>query len=169
MDGRTAMTVPPQAGYADWLTAAAPAVELLGWDRYMTVDDLGEGVSIAMLDVVPPQDAVIAVEGPPTFSISLFLEGEGTLSIDGGEPLIITPGTAVVCSTDQNVSGIDTVRGGIRLRMMDVRFEPAFLADLGGPLWRRYGGGLFDGRYIPESSSGKWRFALPPLVPNLVL
>lgn len=163
------MTVPPQAGYADWLTAAAPAVEILGWERHMSVDDLGEGVSIAMLNIVPPEDAVIAVEGPPTFSISIFLDGEGTLAIDGGQPLMITPGTAVVCATDQTVSGIDTIRGGLRLRMMDVRFAPAVLQGLGGPLWQRYGGALLADRSVPERGAVMVGFPAPAALLQVAL
>lgn len=161
MDGRTAMTVPPQAGYAQWLTAAAPAVDGLGWERHMSVDDLGDGVSIAMLDLVPTEDVVIAVEGPATFSVSIFLDGEGTLAIDGGQPLEVTPGTAVVCATDQTVSGIDTIRGGRRLRMMDVRFQPSVLQDLGGPLWRRYGGALLADCSVPERGAVMVGFPAP--------
>ncbi len=162
MDERPAMTVPPELGYADWLTAVAPAVRTLGWERHMHVDDLGEGVSIALLDVLPPEDVVLVVEGPPTFSISVFVEGEGTVSIDGGEPLVVTAGTAVICSTDRIVSGVDVLRGGVRLRIVDVRFEPQLLADLGGPLWRHYGGRLLVDRSVPERGAVMVGFPAPP-------
>lgn len=159
---RASMIDPPEVAYADWLTAAAPAVRDLGWRENLKVDTVGEGISIAILDVVPPQDARIAVEGPPTFSISLFLEGEGTLSIDGGEPLPIAPGMAVVCATDQVVSGVNTVRGGARVRIVDVRFEPEFLAALGGPMWYRYGGRLLVDRSVPERGAVMVGFPAPP-------
>lgn len=112
MDERVPTRLPPEHGYADWLTAVAPAMRTLDWQSHMQVDDLGEGVSIALLDVLPPEDVELVVEGPPTFSISVFVEGEGTVSIDGGEPLAITPGTAVICSTDRIVGGVDVMRGG---------------------------------------------------------
>ncbi|WAC29280.1 helix-turn-helix transcriptional regulator [Ancylobacter sp. SL191] len=162
MDEPRATTLPPEHGYADWLTAVAPALRALDWQRHMQVDDLGEGVSIALLDVLPPEDVELVVEGPPTFSISVFVEGEGTVSIDGGEPLVFTPGTTVICSTDRIVSGVDVLRGGVRLRIVDVRFEPQLLAALGGPLWRRYGGRLLVDRSVPEQGAVMVGFPAPP-------
>lgn len=159
---RHPLETPPEHGYADWLTAVAPAMRTLDWQRHMQVDDLGEGVSIALLDVLPPEDVELVVEGPPTFSISVFVEGEGTVSIDGGEPLAITPGTVVICSTDRIVSGVDVMRGGVRLRIVDVRFEPHLLADLGGPLWRQYGGRLLVDRSVPERGAVMVGFPAPP-------
>ncbi|MFG1361004.1 helix-turn-helix domain-containing protein [Xanthobacter pseudotagetidis] len=147
---RASLVDPPEVAYADWLSAAAPTVGELGWKEHLKVDAVGEDISVAMLDLVPASDAQIAVEGPATFSICVFLDGEGSLSIDGGQPLPITAGMAVVCVTDRLVSGLNTVRGGARMRLVDVRFGPGFLAGLGGPLWRRYGGGLLVDRSVPE-------------------
>jgi AraC-like DNA-binding protein len=159
---RASLIDPPEVAYADWLSAAAPAVGDLGWKDHLHVDALGEDVSIAMLDVVPAADARIPVEGPATFSICVFLDGEGTLSIDGGQPLPITRGMAVVCVTDRIVAGLNTVRGGARIRLVDVRFGPGFLASLGGPLWRRYGGGLLVDRSVPERGAVMVGFPAPP-------
>lgn len=161
-DARASLIDPPEIAYVDWLTAAAPAVRDLGWHEHLKVDALGEGISTAILDVVPPQDSRIEVEGPPTFSISLFLEGQGTLSINGGRPLSITPGMAVVCATDQRVSGVDTVRGGARVRIVDVRFEPECLAALGGPMRGRNGGRLLMDYSVPERGALMVGFPAPP-------
>ncbi len=159
---RASMIDPPEVAYSDWLTAAAPAMHELDWHRHLQVETPGEGISMAIMDVMPPYDARIAVEGPPTFSISLFLEGVGALSIDGGQPLEIYPGMAVFCATDRNVSGENHVRGGIRLRMVDVRFERSFLNDLGGPLWGHYGGGLLVDRSVPEQGALMMGFPASP-------
>ncbi|GGF70005.1 AraC family transcriptional regulator [Azorhizobium oxalatiphilum] len=160
------MTEPREDGYADWLTAAAPSVRDFGWDRHLMMDELGGGLSVAMLDVLPPQDVEIAVEGPPTFSISLFVEGEGSISIDGGQPLRITPGVVVVCSTDRTIAGTNKVNGGVRLRLVDIRFDPEMLSQIGGPVWRADIGGMLTDRSMPDLGALMIGF---PATPALLL
>lgn len=162
---RICMGSTPQTAYARWLSAAVPLMHDLDWQRHLKVEQPGEGISMALLDIMPREDAHIAVSGPPTFSISMFLEGAGTLSIDGGEPLEIQSGMAVFCTTDQTVNGLNVIRGGTRLRMVDVRYARSFLTDLGGPLWRNYGSGLLVDRSVPEQGALMMGFpASPPLL-----
>lgn len=70
-------------------------------------------------------------EGPAAFSVSVFLAGDGRLSLDGGDTLRVGPGSAVLFASDGPASGENAFAGGQSLLCVDFRYAAGFLARIG--------------------------------------
>jgi AraC-like DNA-binding protein len=118
-------------------------------------------ITIVCVDTPVERTAEITREGPATFSITVFLEGSGSLSIDGGTPLNIIPGTAVVFSSHDTVRGTDRFAADQRIRCIDIRFDPTLLARIGGLVLARMGNELLIDCSVPESRAFLIGFPAP--------
>ena len=105
---------------------AAPA-----WNAGLRSEKLGNGCEINLIDCLPAKDADGIVEGPPTFSISLFLEGEGSFSVENGRLQELRDGSLFLFHAPQPAWGRNQIRGGRRLRGVDFRFAPQSLEAVG--------------------------------------
>jgi len=115
-------------------------------------DELGQ-VSVGSTDLWLERDCKIAVSGPATFSLSVLLDGEFTSCLDGGSPLVVTAGSAVLFASAGLVSGTNALRGGQRLRLVDIRFSAALLEEAGSVPLSRFARELFVDRGVPESGT----------------
>jgi AraC-like DNA-binding protein len=161
MDSMRETPVQQDAALADWRTGARPEVEALGWQQFVRVDEPDDDVRIAYLDVVPERDISVVAEGPATFCIAIMLEGEGSVSIDGGRPLDVRPGTAVVFSSEGVVRGENTVRADRRVRLIDIRYERQFLRRAGGYPFGLLAGSLLVDRSVAEQNAILVGFSCP--------
>jgi AraC-like DNA-binding protein len=115
-------------------------------------DELGQ-ISVGTTDFWLDQDCSISVSGPATFSLSIVLDGEFTSCLDGGSPLVIAPGSAVVFASEGMVAGTNFARGSQRMRLVDIRFSKALLKEAGGMPLSLFARELFIDRSIPESGT----------------
>ncbi len=113
-----------------WRDAVDDKIDQLGWRAFTRVEQPDSDVTIFMIDVTPAEDTVFHPEGPATFSLSVFLDGDGTLSVDGAVPFALKP-AAVLFACNRQTRGENCVRAGRRLRVVDIRFEAALLKNWG--------------------------------------
>lgn len=135
---------------ATWRDAVDREVAILGIEKYMRVEQPHAGVTICVLDAPIDGDRTFYPEGPETFSLSIFLDGRGALSVTGAEPLAIVPGTAVVFSSKGYCRGENFLPGGQRLHTIDIRFERPLLMEAGGHTLSELGGDLLTAHSLPD-------------------
>ncbi len=107
-------------------------LERLGWTDHARIHRPAADVTLVIIDAPLDRDVTIELEGPTTFSLSIFLEGSGTLSVRGLPPVEISPGMAVLFASGGHSSGVNTLRGGHQFRVVDMRFEESFLIRSAG-------------------------------------
>lgn len=142
--------VPAPAGREGWKQSIDGEIEQLGWSSSTRIDQPDDDVTIYIIDVLPSEDMVFTPEGPATFSLSVFLDGMGTLSVDGASPFTITPGSAVLFACNHVTRGENHISAGKRLHVVDIRFEARLLEKLGGVSLARLGGALMTEHSLPE-------------------
>ena len=98
-----------------WKESVDSEIDQLGWRDATRVEQPGDDVAIYMVDTQPTEDLVFHPEGPATFSLSTFVDGAGTLSIDGAKPLLIEPGTAVFFACDRITRGQNRIDAGLSI------------------------------------------------------
>lgn len=133
-----------------WKECVEAEIDQLGWRAATRVEQPGDDVTIYVIDVTPPEDLVFQPEGPATFSLSIFLEGAGTLSVDGAKPFPIQPGTAIFFACDRVTRGENHVRAGHRLSVVDIRLEKTLLEKLGGISLAKLGGAVITEHSLPQ-------------------
>lgn len=133
-----------------WKKCVDAEIDQLGWREATRVEQPGDDVTIYTITVTPPEDLVFRPEGPATFSLSVFLDGAGTLSVDGAKPLRVQPGTAVFFACDRVTRGENHVDAGRRLSIMDIRVEKPLLEKLGGISLARLGGAVITEHSLPH-------------------
>ena len=142
--------VPFAPQHSTWRAAVDQEVRTLGWESNIRIEQPHSGISVCVLDAIVERDTTFYPEGPQTFSLSIFLDGCGTLSVTGAEPLEISPGIAVVFSSNGYCKGENFLPGGQRLNTIDLRFERPLLLEAGGPTLAYLGGDLLTQHSLPE-------------------
>lgn len=133
-----------------WKKCVEAEIDQLGWRTATRVEQPGDDVTIYVIDVTPPEDLVFTPQGPATFSLSIFLEGAGTLSVDGAKPFPIQPGAAIFFACDRVTRGENHVLAGRRLSVVDIRLEKSLLEKLGGISLARLGGAVITDHSLPD-------------------
>jgi AraC-like DNA-binding protein len=88
----------------------------------------------------------IIVSGPATFCLSIILEGEIASTLDSGEQLLLTPGSAVIFASDRPSGGQNRFKAGQHLRLVDIRFNKQILEMTGGMPYAELARELLGGR-----------------------
>lgn len=150
------------SGREAWRQAVAQMQRRLGlYDARRRYDELGE-IAVGCTDFHLERDTSFTVGGPATFSLSMLLEGEITSCLAGGSPLVISAGSAVVFASEGPVSGTNSLKGGQRIRLVDMRFSRALLESAGGVPFSRFGRELYVDRSIPEAGTIFVTFSAEP-------
>lgn len=149
-------------GPSTWREAVDHEIEALGWAQSTRIDCPDEDVTIYVVDAVVPHDITFHPEGPATFSLSVFLDGRGTLSVTGARPLAIEPGMAVLFTSNRYSRGENRVPAGQHFHVVDLRFESRFLMKAGGVALARLGGDLLTEHSRPEQEVSLVGFPAPP-------
>lgn len=150
-----------------WKTCVDAEIDQLGWRQATQVEQPGDDVTIYAIEVTPADDLVFRPEGPATFSLSVFLDGSGTLSVDGAKPLRVQPGTAVFFACDRITRGENHVDAGRRLSVVDIRMEKPLLEKLGGISLARLGGAVITEHSLPDQDVFLIGFKAPPELLNV--
>jgi AraC-like DNA-binding protein len=150
-----------------WMESVDSEIDQLGWRAATRVEQPGSDVTIYMIDVMPEEDLVFHPEGPATFSLSIFLDGAGTLSVDGARPFAMQSGSAIFFACDRKTRGENRVRFGKRLRVVDIRVEKPLLERLGGISLARLGGALITEHSLPDQDVFLIGFKAPPELMNV--
>ena len=137
-------------GHATWREAVDREVINLGWSERTRIEQPHDGVTVCVFEAGVDKDTTFYPEGPETFSLSIFLDGRGTVSVTGATPLTITPGTAIVFSSKGYCGGENFLPGGQRIHTVDLRFERALLLEVGGPALAHLGGDLLTANSLPD-------------------
>ncbi|WP_273728356.1 helix-turn-helix transcriptional regulator [Brucella gallinifaecis] len=145
-----------------WREAVDGKIDQLGWRAFTKVEQPDSDITIFLIDVTPSEDTVFHPEGPATFSLSIFVDGGGTLSVDGAAPFVLKPGAAVLFACNRMTRGENFVQANQRLRVVDIRFEPTLLEKLGGVSLRRLGGSVMTEHSLPEQDVFLIGFKAPP-------
>lgn len=132
-----------------WRQAVDREIDRLGWAASTKIESTGSGVTLYMIDVFPDKDRVFTPEGPATFSLSVFLSGSGTFSVDGAMPFSFETGSAVLFSCNRTTRGTNVIHGGRRLTVVDLRFETPLLEMLGGLSLSKFGGQVMTDHSLP--------------------
>ncbi len=134
----------------DWRQAVDHEIAALGWTDGTRVEQLDESVTIFTIDTFIAKALQRQQEGPATFSLSVYLEGRGALSINGAKPLTIGPRVAAVFASPRFARGEMVIPAAQRLHFIDLRFEQPFLMKVGGEPLARLGGDLLTEHSVPE-------------------
>ncbi|AYD04301.1 AraC family transcriptional regulator [Neorhizobium sp. NCHU2750] len=145
-----------------WRETVDAEIDQLGWRDATRIEQPGDDVSIYLIDTMPIEDQVFHPEGPATFSLSIFIDGAGTLSVDGAKPFPVQPATAVFFACDRMTRGENHIRGGRRLCVVDIRVEKPLLEKLGGISLSRLGGAVITEHSLPEQHVFLLGFKAPP-------
>ena len=132
------------------------------WAALSRVEAFDEDLTLSVWNGAPEVGLDVAAEGPPMFCIAVFLEGRACMSIDGGAPLNVGPGMAVVQTGERGARGRFQMSGGQAVRLVDIRYSPAGLLRAGGrPLAALRGAFVLD-HSVPAAGSLMAGFPAPP-------
>ena len=162
LTGDVPMETHQTARHLTWRDAVDQEVRTLGWESSIRIEQPHSGVAVCLLDTFIECDTTFYPEGPGTFSLSIFLDGHGTLSVIGADPLAIAPGMAVMFSSKGYCKGENFLPGGQRLNTVDLRFESALLLEAGGPTLAHLGGDLLTQHSLPKEGVSLVGFPAPP-------
>lgn len=154
---------------SSWKDTVDSEIDQLGWRNATRVEQPGDDVAIYMIDVMPQVDQVFHPEGPATFSLAIFVDGAGTLSVDGAKPLQVQSGTAIFFACDRTTRGENEVLAGRRLRIVDIRVEKPLLEKLGGISLARLGGAVISEHSLPDQDVFLIGFKAPAELLNIAL
>lgn len=128
----------PSALSHEWWRGTLPTVPATQeWEDViecvLRVDD---GVSLVVLDGSAPRALTIPAPGAPVFGMQVWLEGEATLALDGGQPLKVAAGAALLFNHEQPSRWSTHLPANRRVRMVDIRYTPEALVRAGdaGPV-----------------------------------
>lgn len=121
-----------QADCATWQAAIDQTIDEIGWRNGTRVENPHPAVSVYMVDVRTDEDLIFTPEGPPTFSLSVFLEAAGTFSVEGAAPLDLHDGLAILFACNHITRGENRIPANTHLHFIDIRFELPLLEELGG-------------------------------------
>ncbi len=113
------------------IPAAAESPDSCAWNQGVRTEEIADGWHLNLFDFLPPEDVALAISGPATFSISLFIGGRGRLALDDGPVLDMQPGTMVLFHASRPTSGLNHVYGGTRVQGLDFRFSHDLLSQIG--------------------------------------
>ncbi len=150
------------AAPATWRESVESEIDKIGLRAGTRSIRPGDDVALYLVDAEIPRDMVFHPEGPATFSLSIILEGRGTLSVDGAKPCTIAPGMAVLFACDRVTRGENRIPGGQRLRFVDIRLEMPLLETLGGISLARFGGAVISEHSMPDQNAFLIGFRAPP-------
>lgn len=102
-----------------------------GWKSQFRSDDVGDGCRVGVVDCVITESQAHRVEGPPTFSVSLFLEGDGCFEFEDGPLIEFRSGSMFLFHTNGLTRGLDRVNGNSRLRGAEFRFSLPIVERIG--------------------------------------
>ncbi|MGE8659985.1 MAG: helix-turn-helix transcriptional regulator [Achromobacter sp.] len=140
-----------------------PAVAIpTEWTALSRQEACDEDLALTAWHGTPAIGLDIDAEGPPMFCIAVFLDGRARMSIEGGEPLAVGPGMAVVQTGERGARGRFQMPGGQSVRLVDIRYSPAGLLRAGGrPLAVLRGAFVLD-HSVPATGSLMAGFPAPP-------
>lgn len=150
------------AGHATWRDGVEHVIDVLGLRAGSRIEQPEAGLTIVCLEAFIATDVTFRPEGPGTFSLSVCLDGRGTLSLDGARDLPFGPGSAALFTSGDYVGGENTLFGGHPLRMIDLRFERALLGQLGGDSLAEFGIDLLSEHSRPDRNAHLFGFRAPP-------
>jgi AraC-like DNA-binding protein len=139
----------------------ANGIAALGLGNSVRLEHPDRDITITCVDGHPVKNAEFTGEGPATFCVAVFLDGSGSLAIDGGVPLAVEPGIAIVFSSRRMVRGTNVIKADRRVRFVDIRFGLDMLAQLGGQPLARMGNGVLVDCSVPESGAFLVGFPAP--------
>ncbi len=114
-----------------------------------------------LIDVTPAEDTVFHPEGPATFSLSVFLDGDGTLSVDGAVPFALKPGAAVLFACNRQTRGEIACGQGEDCGSSTSVSKP-LCSKTGGVSLARLGGPVMTQNSLPEQDVFLVGFKAPP-------
>lgn len=157
------------AGDENWKDSIDSEIDQLGWREATRVEQPGDDIAIYMIDVTPQSNLVFHPEGPATFSLSIFIDGGGTVQVEGAKPLQVQSGTAIFFACDRNTRGENEVFAGRRLRIIDIRVERPLLEKLGGISLARLGGPVISEHSLPDQDIFLIGFQAPAELLNIAV
>lgn len=132
------------------------------WLRLLRATHLGGEISVTRFDGTPRQPLDVIAHGPAMFCIGIFVKGRACMSLDGGAPLQVGDGMAVIQTAAAEASGRFSMPGDAPVRLVDIRFSPeGFLRAGGTPLLALHGQFLQD-RSLDAPRSLLGGFPAPP-------
>lgn len=119
---------------AQRMTASVPRSDTApAWVSGYESEELWRGIRVARLDFRCETAHHMRGEGVAVLSIAIFLDGGGTMAVDGGPSLDIRPATTVVFHAPHDVAGEHRIAAGTHVRCVEFRYSPAMVRRLGMP------------------------------------
>ncbi|WP_315135743.1 AraC family transcriptional regulator [Achromobacter marplatensis] len=124
-------TAPPKPH--EWWRGTLPTVPATqDWEDVIEcVLRVDEGVSLVVLDGSPRRALTIPAPGAPVFGMQVWQEGHATLALEGGEPMRVAAGAALLFNHERPLRWATHLPANQRVRMVDVRYTPEALARAG--------------------------------------
>ncbi|MEO9899365.1 MULTISPECIES: AraC family transcriptional regulator [Alphaproteobacteria] len=102
-----------------------------GWKEQFRCDEIGEECRVGVVDCLVTEDQTHMVEGPPVFSVSLFLQGTGCFEVEDGPSFEFGAGSMFLFLTKAATRGRDRMYANTRLRGAEFRFSIPVLRRIG--------------------------------------
>ena len=117
----------------EWWRGTLPTVPATqDWENVIQcVVRVEEGVSVVVLDGCASRALMIPAPGAPVFGMQVWLEGDAMLALEGGKPLKVSGGTALLFNHEKPIGWTTHVYAKRRVRMLDIRYTPEALARAG--------------------------------------
>lgn len=112
------------------------------WADIRTEHALADGISIGCYDGTPVTDWAVSGASVPSMGVAIILEGQFGLGFEGGDPLLVKPGSVILHSTEAPVTGWDEFKGRRAIRSVDIRFSSDALRALWEPALTAAGPGM---------------------------
>ncbi|WP_267427473.1 AraC family transcriptional regulator [Methylobacterium sp. GC_Met_2] len=122
------------------------------------IESVAADIAVVIVDAFLDRDITVDLTGAATFSLSVVLESSSRLRVDGLPLVDAEAGTALLYACRGPASGEDLIRGGQRVRVVDLRFEEGFLIRTGDARLsglaesRAAGGGVFRSGFPAPAS-----------------
>ncbi|MGD1876081.1 MAG: helix-turn-helix transcriptional regulator [Kiloniellaceae bacterium] len=113
------------------LVSLADDAGAAGWNASLRSEEIGKGWRVNLFDCHTFRDEVRTIEGPATFSISLFIKGTGRLALENGPVLDLQPRSLFLFHAPRPTRGLNQIDAGSHLLGVDFRFAPALLDKIG--------------------------------------
>lgn len=102
------------------------------WTPLMRAYDLSDGMAVSGMNGKPGKSWEFQVVGQPSFCIAILLEGRMRCAFEGGTPLDVQPGMAVVTSLQQSARAWHVLDGSKTLKLVNISIAPETFQQLTG-------------------------------------
>jgi len=98
--------------------------------RLSSWENASENIQVSHADFINETAHTVKVVGPPIFSITIFIDGKGSMKVENGMPLKVKPNTVALFYSPREALGEHQLYGGSRMKYIDIRFDIGLIKQI---------------------------------------